>query len=488
MIRAAFETDDRELHDLVFKLTTNPYYTFEPRIDLPEEYDEQTSFVNSDFWFDREGGQFRYGDESVRFAICLGGTGSGKTISAAHKTAKLVLETAPPRERCPFWVIGETYELACGVCWVEKLSQLIPPEQILHASYINAGRNWPSSVLLRHPDNPRRPGWVLDFKSYAQGRDRFQAASIGGYWFNESAPMSIVEETQGRCRDYNSPGWADFTPLDFDDPNWPRAYEKPPAGWRFYHLNTEKNTALAEGWADDFLSKVPEDMRETRRIGMFATFRGMVFKEWRHGTHVVDPFDIPRGWHHYRGIDFGANNPFACVWVARSPRGEWYVYDEHAAARTLLKLHADEIHRRKWDYGDPHYGRTWSDHDLQSRLELSQYDIHCTPANKSVIAGIELLRSLMMVGENGRPKFYVFSNCEKTIDQIQQYRWPESRGREGNERNPGEEPIDWHNDFCDAVRYCIFSETLSQMGGGKPQHRKFTKKVYKDGGYFHGGR
>lgn len=442
-----------ELQRLLHRATTQQYYSFQPRPDSTADFDEQTAFIESD----------------APFSICLGGTGSGKTIAAAHKTARYVLETKPPRIRCPFWIIGHTFDQVCEVCWNQKLSQIIPPECIYGIDWYRSKRNWPTAVFLRHPDDPSEIGWVLDFKSYEQGLAGMKGSSIGGYWFNEEVPLPIVEEVQGRCRDYNSPGWADFTPLEVVSPEWPEVYDRPRDGWKFFHLNTERNFHLAPGWAKWFLSQIPIDLRDTRRIGTFSTFVGQVFKEWKKAIHVCEPFKIPADWHKVRGIDFGFNNPFACVWCARSPDGIWYVYREHYAAGRLNDHHAAQIGEEPWDDSNPHFGPTYSDHDAQQRAEMSSYGINCTPANKSnLIAGITHLRSLMMVRENNKPRFYVFDTCQNAIDEITNYRFPSGTAT----RNPNDAPIDKDNHAIDAIRYAIYSDDLGELRSGIPQFQQ----------------
>lgn len=449
-IDAAFDSDDTELQRMVYQLISNPYYSFEPRPDNPADYDEQAAFVESD----------------AKFSICLGGTGSGKTEAAAFKTARYILETPPPRPRVPFWVIGETYEMTCGVCWQEKLSKYIPQSSIFHKNYYDQNRDWPYAVLLKHPTKYGEIGWILEFKSYAQGRERMQAASIGGYWFNEDAPLEIVEEVQGRTRDYDSPGWADFTPIDVKSPEWADRYHKPPAGWRFFHLNTLRNTALVEGWAERFLAGVPEDMRDTRRTGVFASFQGQVFKEWRVNLHICEPFQIPHDWKKIRGIDFGFNNPFCCLWIARNRDGCYFVYDEHFDTGRLNKYRSEQINARKWDYSSPDYGQTYSDHDAQQRAEFAALGIHTQPARKSIEAGIERLRILMMPNEiTGEPRIKVFNTCENLIREIPRYRWSKPVGKEGNQKNAKNLPIPFDDHAVDAMRYGIYTEEMELIAG-----------------------
>ena len=442
-----------------------PLELFQPRPDIPEEYDEQTAFLES----------------TAKFAVCLGGTGSGKTHAAAVKTARYVLNTRPPRSNCPFWIVGDTFEQVCAVCWDEKLCDLIPRDKILSIDWHKTQRNWPNAVTLKHPDNPKKRGWSIEFKSYSQGRQHMQGRSIGGYWLNEECPLEIVREVQGRCRDYDSPGWADFTPIAVISPEWPDLYDKPPTGWKFFHLNVEKNQYIEQEWIARYLASIPEEERETRRIGVFASFAGQVFKEFRNSIHVLDPEtegpnqelaekldsgDIPDDWKRIRGIDWGYSNPLACMWVARDRDGRYYVYDEHYEAQKPNSFHVARIQERPWNDKHPLYGGTFCDTaDPQQMVEFTKLGVRCQGANKGigqypVLSRISFLRSLMMVQGDLRPKFYVLAKCKNLIRELRGYRWSNPTGsqKNNNQKNAQNCPVDWDNHALDAMGYACFSD------------------------------
>ena len=452
-----------------------PIDLFRPRPDSPEDYDEQTAFVKSD-------------PRKTKFAICLGGTGSGKTIAAAYKTAKFILGVKPHRDALPFWIIGATYEQTCAVCWQQVLSKFIPADMIKVISWIDRAREWPAAVLLKHPDDPRRIGWILEFKSFKQGRERMQGRSIGGFWFNEECPLDIVRETLGRTRDYDSPGWADFTPVSAALTEWPDLYDQPPSRWQFFHLNVGKNTAVPEGgtkpiseWAKEFLSYIPEDERETRRIGVFTSFSGQVFKEFRRSIHVLDPVtaksrkmrslatrlnngDIPSHWLKLRGVDFGYSTPFACVWVCKDDEDRWYVYDEHHEASRLISYHCARIVERTWDERDPNYGQTLCDSSRpESIKEMQDFGIRAVSAQSakepgSILRRISFMRHLMMLQPDGRPKLYMTAKCVNLIREMRGYHWRLPIGKDQRQHDsPFDLPVKFDDHCIDAMCYAIYS-------------------------------
>lgn len=450
----------KELSAAVELATGHDYYSFEPRPDNDAKQDQQSAFLN---------------DSTSTLAICLGGTGSGKTAVSALKTARYILETPPPRPAVPFWVIGEYLDQVCKVCWVEKLSKFIPKSEILDTVWWLSKRNFPRAIILRHPVNRSAPGWVLEFKSYEQGIGSMKAESIGGYWCNEEIPYHLLTEIQGRCRDYSSPGWADFTPIECKDPEWPSTYEQcqsgeGPEGWTFYHLNTSCNHAVAPGgketvaqWHARYIKTIPEDLREMRTIGKFAILQGAVYKEFRARTHVVEPFDIPRHWKKWRAIDFGYNDPFCCLWFALGPDNVIYVYDEHYEGQRLLSYHAKKIKEREWDDSQPWFGSTYADHDRQDRAELAAMGIATVPAYKDNIRhGIEMVATRMIPGAKG-PTLKIFKDrCPNLVRELPAYKW-----KVGTEKqNAKDEPYDVNNHACDALRYGCASHDLRNGAKG----------------------
>jgi phage terminase large subunit len=203
-------------------------------------------------------------------------------------------------------------------------------------------------------------------------------------------------------------------------------------------------------------------MRDTRTIGTFSTYVGQVFKEFRKNIHVIEPFKIPHDWRKIRGLDFGFNNPTACLWIARDRDQRYYVYKEYYSSQELIETHARNIDAVYWKEDDPHFGPTYSDHDAQVRSQYASNGIVCTPANKQPAQGIELLRMLMMVRADNRPRLYIFKDCVHTIDEIFRLQY----GKSTKTRNAGDLPIDKDNHTVDALYMGIFTDYQSHRESG----------------------
>ena len=181
------------------------YFTFRARPDQPDRYDQQTAFIDS---------------QAIGVSWLIGGNGAGTTECAIRKVAKFVMDTPPPRADTPFWLISDTYEQVMDALWKEKLygHGHIPHSEVDwdRVSWYKPNQNWPFRVpLLPWPNRPNK-NWVLEFKSYEQGRQRLQARSIGGFCFSEQFPYELLTEVLRGCREYNFPGskFCEFTPID----------------------------------------------------------------------------------------------------------------------------------------------------------------------------------------------------------------------------------------------------------------------------------
>ncbi len=75
------------------------------------------------------------------------------------------------------------------------------------------------------------------------------------------------------------------------------------------------------------LESLPANLRSAWLLGDWNMFAGQFFSEFNEDIHVIQPFQIPSEWSRYCAVDYGLDM-LAAVFVAISPHGEAYVYDE----------------------------------------------------------------------------------------------------------------------------------------------------------------
>lgn len=421
---------------------------------------------------------------------------SGTTVAGCAKLANMVFnDDPPPRHNAPIWIISNTYEQVCSVIWDEKLygQGFIPDVEIdwPNVKWLSRKDGWPMRVPLK--PWPGRPGknFVLEFKSFEQGRSAMQARSIFGAFFSEQFPLNIFLEVLRGHRDYHKPGrfFAEFTPIDPDLCIWlETAMDKPPEGWKFYRCNTELNREnLSEGWFDEFFATVSPEARETRMTGALATFEGVIYQGFNQAIHVIEPDDIefPSGAKHYMGVDWGAGgeSPFHVVWAYRDGAGCFVFYDEYRSndQTKTVEDHAATIVERCQGWGWPvvlssynmgelvinnkgsSYGVAFCDPSRPTDINLfAAHGVPSQPAMNAVLPGIECVRTLLKYNAAlKQPKLLISKDCKILIEEMRKYRWKQgSSPADGVRKNysaPNPEPQKYADHAVDCCRYLAYS-------------------------------
>lgn len=455
------------------------YFTFRARPDQPDRYDQQTAFIDS---------------QAIGVSWLIGGNGAGTTECAIRKVAKFVMDTPPPRADTPFWLISDTYEQVMDALWKEKLygHGHIPHSEIDwdRVSWYKPNQNWPFRVpLLPWPNRPNK-NWVLEFKSYEQGRQRLQARSIGGFCFSEQFPYELLTEVLRGCREYNFPGskFCEFTPID---PALSAPIEEMiendalPPGWEVFRANTEcavEAGHVSREWFDEFYGMIPEEMLLTRLIGAFASYEGAIYQNFNPHTHLVgdDKIDHPSGVWYRRAIDWGAgpSNAFVCLWAYRNGSGQWHIYNEYWSTdqnKTVFD-HLESIEaEEEWPEDSVMHGTTWADPSGVDSIRIAQrFGFQMSGAANSVLEGIDYVRHcLKVVPGLGEPRLFIHrENCPNLSREMRTYRWLQGSAKGMNPRDARPEPLKKDDHAVDALRYLLFSE--AQMDGIVP---KSTKRV-----------
>lgn len=229
-----------------------------------------------------------------------------------------------------------------------------------------------------------------------------------------------------------------------------------------FHFMIDDNPMLPLEYIENLKASTPPGMWYDRKIkGLWVAAEGAVYELFNRNTHVIEPFKIPDHWQRYRVIDYGYTNPFVCLWAAVDEDGRVYVYHEYYKDQTLLKDHAAYINsyiETKENGGMIRYTDTIADHDAQDNAEMKNYGIRTRNANKTVNLGIEKVSERMVVQRDGKPRLFIFRNCEHTIREHSAYRWQEHK----DGKPIKEEPLKVNDHTCDALRYLIADLDLTK--------------------------
>ncbi len=196
---------------------------------------------------------------------------------------------------------------------------------------------------------------------------------------------------------------------------------------RFIPAKLQDNPYLMQ--TDDYyamLASLPEVQRKQFLDGDWDAFEDSAFPEFNKALHIVDPFEIPKGWQRFRAADWGYASPACVLWFAIDYDNNLWIYRElytqkitaDVFARKVLMLEKDEYIR---------YGvldaSTWAKRgDIGPSIAETMIQTGCrwrpsdrTP--KSRISGkLEIHKRLKITDEKKKePGLRIFSTCRNLI-------------------------------------------------------------------------
>jgi hypothetical protein len=202
-------------------------------------------------------------------------------------------------------------------------------------------------------------------------------------------------------------------------------------------------------------------------LGLMGRPEGLIYNDYSDeiGGHRVEPFDIPKEWPRYVGIDFGAVNT-ATIWLAEDvSRKAFYLYRETLEGGQSTKEHAAAAVRRaanerviSWHGG--------SGSETQQRMDWRAAGVHVQePPFDDVESGIDKVVALLR-----EKRLFVFSDCKGTRDQLARY--SRKVDAQGQTTDQIADKASFH--FLDALRYVVIgrlnrNEVLWEINGAETE-------------------
>ena len=276
-----------------------------------------------------------------------------------------------------------------------------------------------------------------------------------------------------------------------------------PGDYEFIQALVTDNKALMESQPDYIkqLEALPPKLREAWLYGRWDIFEGQFFEDFRttpdidlcakagitveealeqrRFTHVIEPFQPPRGWNIMRSYDFGYNKPFSLGYWAVDYDGVLYrIMEMYGCTQTPdegVKWSPDEQFKRIVELERTHpwlKGRKivdsvadpaiWDASRGESIADTAaRYGIYFSPGDNERIPGWMQVHYRMQFDENGYPRMYFFSNCKAAIRTIPLMMYSETKP----------EDIDTKlEDHCpDEIRYMCMSRPIKPIVPAKPR-------------------
>lgn len=156
---------------------------------------------------------------------------------------------------------------------------------------------------------------LLGFKSYDQGREKFQAETLDFVWLDEEPDADIYSESLTRTNATGGMVYMTFTPLKGMSEVVKRFLIDKMPGTHVTTMTIDDAEHYTPEQRAAIIASYPAHERDARTKGIPTLGSGRIFPVAEE-TIKVDPFEIPRHWVQICGIDFGWDHPSAAVRIA----------------------------------------------------------------------------------------------------------------------------------------------------------------------------
>ena len=215
------------------------------------------------------------------------------------------------------------------------------------------------------------------------------------------------------------------------------------------------------------LASLPEAQRKQFLEGDWDAYEDSAFPEFSKITHVVEPFEIPKGWYKFRSADWGYSSPACVLWFAVDYNNNLWIYRELYTSKVTADNFAYKVLVLE-DGEYIHYGvldaSTWAKRgDIGPSIAETMIQSGCrwrpsdrTP--KSRISGkLEIHKRLKI--NNKEPGIRVFKNCNNLIRTLSTL--------PTDDKNPEDVDTNAEDHAYDALRYGCMS---------RPMHPKYAQR------------
>ena len=441
-----------------------------------------------------KGPQTQFLASSEREVLYGGSAGGGKSYAMLADPLRyithpqfsgLLIRHTTEELRELVWKSQELYPKAIpGIKWSERKMQWVTPQ---------GGRLW-FSYLDRDEDVLRYQGlafswigfdeltqWSTPFAwNYLRSRLRTPAPDLPISMRATTNPGGAGHQWVKKMFIDPAPYNTAFSATDIETgktlsyPNGHTKEGQPLFKRRFIPAKLFDNPYLANtGDYETMLLSLPEQQRRQLLEGDWDVAEGAAFSEWNREIHVIEPFDIPKGWKKFRACDYGYGSYSGVVWIAVSPAEQLIVYRELYTHKVLATDLADMVLEAEANDGTIGYGV------LDSSLWHKRGDTGPSLAEQMILKGCrwrpsdrskgsrvagknEIHRRLQVDEFTEEPRLVFFSNCTNIISQLPSLPL--------DKRNP--EDINTHAEdhLYDALRYGIMSRPRSSLFDFNPMN------------------
>jgi len=403
------------------------------------------------------------------------GNQTGKTFSGAAELAMHLTGRYPPWwtgirwSRPTSWLAGSVsgeltrdgmQRLLVGPPTIESQwgTGMIPGDMIAQQPKRRAGiKDAIDAVVVNHVQGGQS---VVQFKSFDQGRAKWQASTVDGVWMDEEPPYDVYEEAITRTNTTQGPVFITFTPLLGMSQVVTLFFTKPGNTRVVVQMEIDEVGHYTPAQVKEIMDSYTEETRDARTRGIPVLGSGRVFPISQERVKI-DPINVPDHWPRVCGMDFGWDHPFAAVEQAWDRDTDTlYTIREFRESKTTPAYHATVLKDwgawKPWMW--PHDGHQ---HDKGSGEQLSKqykkaglkmHESHVTFEDGSVGFEAGLMEMLTRMNE-GRWK--VFSTCTMWLNEFDLYH-----------RKDGL-VVKVNDDLISASRYAMMGRRFAKVNSGR---------------------
>lgn len=190
---------------------------------------------------------------------------------------------------------------------------------------------------------------TFSFKSYDQGRAKWQANTVDWVWFDEEPPQDVYSEGITRTTATNGSTMCTFTPLLGMSEVVRRFLNEKSEHRRVTTMTIHDADHISEEERERIIARYPEHEREARAMGVPILGSGRIFPI-ADSRVLIPPFSIPAHWPCIGGLDFGWDHPTAAAKLAWDRDNDVvYLVREHRLSKATPKQHVATIgDKRSW--------------------------------------------------------------------------------------------------------------------------------------------
>ena len=422
---------------------------------------------------------FHAAGKEFRERLLIAGSQLGKTLAGSSEYAMHLTQLYPE------WWAGRVFEKpvvgwAAGVTGevtrdsVQRMllgrsnaigTGTIPKSLIKETTLKRGVADAIDTVVVRHGGggDVQAGESIITFKSYDQGRTKFQAETLDLVWLDEEPDIDIYIEALTRTNTTGGISFITFTPLFGLSQVVRRFLNEKPAGTHVTHMTIWDAPHYDDKQRDSIIASYPAWQRDARTRGIPTIGSGAVFVV-NDADITISPIALPEHWPRIVGIDFGWDHPFAAVWLAwERDTDTVYLYDEYRVRERTPKDHVADMREKpgfEWiPVVWPHDGLQ---HDKQSGVALADayrsaglnllQDKFSNPPSPgeeegSGGNGVEVgVMSMLTRMQSGRLK--VFSTCQQWLQEFRQY-----HREDGKIENVDDDLISASRYGCQSLRF-----------------------------------